>query len=113
MLLDPARPWDLRPIGEDESPPAEPAVWPRVCVVVPARNESAYVPRTLPALLAQDYPGEWRVVLVDDRSEDGTAAVAQGVAETDERLTVVSGAQLPAGWAGKIWALAQGAREGG
>jgi hopene-associated glycosyltransferase HpnB len=84
-----------------------------VCVVVPARNESGYVPRTLPALLAQDYPGEWRVVLVDDRSEDGTAAIARGLAEGDERLTVVSGAELPAGWAGKLWALTQGALEAG
>jgi hopene-associated glycosyltransferase HpnB len=84
-----------------------------VCAVVPARNESAYLPRTLPALLAQEYPGEWSVVLVDDRSVDGTALVAQGVADPDRRLRVVAGVDLPAGWAGKVWALAQGAREAG
>ena len=57
ILLVPARPWDLRPIAEDEDPPPEPPVWPGVAVLVPARNEAAYLPLTLPALLGQDYPG--------------------------------------------------------
>lgn len=113
VLLDPARPWDLRPVGEDESPPSEPAVWPRVAVLVPARNESASLGGTLPALLAQDYPGEWEIVVVEDRSDDGTAAVARRAAAGDARLTVVEGAELPAGWVGKVWALEQGVRAAG
>ncbi len=104
-LLDPARPWDLQPQAEDDRV-ADPASWPPVTVVVPARNEAAYLPRTLPALLEQDYPAEWRVVVVDDRSDDGTAGVARSLA--DERLTVLEGGPLPAGWAGKVWALGQG-----
>ena len=47
--------------------------------VVPARNEAAILPETLPTLLAQDYPGPFSVVLVDDASTDGTAAVAAAV----------------------------------
>ena len=47
-----------------------------------------------------------RIVLVDDRSTDGTAAVAARLA--DGRLSVVAGTMLPAGWTGKIWALEQG-----
>lgn len=93
-------------------PPAgEPAEWPRATVVVPARDEAAVLPRTLPSLLAQDYPGEASVVLVDDRSSDGTAAVARALAAGRPRLalTVVEGAPPPRGWAGKPWALAQGA----
>ena len=106
IALRPARSWDLPPAAEDEPQPPEPAAWPPVCVIVPARNEGSYLPRTLPSLLAQDYPGSWRAVLVDDRSCDGTADVARSLGR--ERLTVITGRPLPDGWRGKVWALAQG-----
>ena len=109
VLLHPARPWDLRPRDGDESP--EPAAWPEVCVLVPARNEATVLPETLPHLLAQDYPGTWRVVVVDDRSTDGTAATARR--QASPRLVVVDGAPLPDGWVGKVWALEQGAAYAG
>jgi len=80
-------------------------------MLVPARNEAAYLPRTLPALLRQDYPGDWAVVLVDDRSDDGTAAAARRPG--DGRLTVIAGRPLPTGWAGKVWALARAAEAAG
>ena len=99
MLLHPARPWDLRPTDEEGGPPPEPAAWPAVAVLVPARNEAATLPQTLPALLAQDYPGDWSVVLVDDRSDDGTAAVARSLAAGDPRLRAVEGA-IRARWVG-------------
>ena len=105
VLVHPARPWDLHPEGDDASPP-EPSSWPNVSVLVPARDEAAVLPVTLPALLAQDYPGRWRVVLVDDRSTDGTGDVARR--HDSERLVVVEGCPLPAGWVGKVWALEQG-----
>lgn len=59
-------------------PPArgDPAAWPAVTAVIPARDEAAVLPGTMPTLLAQDYPGKLRVVLVDDQSSDGTAALA-------------------------------------
>ena len=57
-------------------------------------------------MLAQDYPGALRVVLVDDGSADGTGAIARGLG--DARLTVVEGRARPAGWSGKLWALSQG-----
>ena len=110
MLLHPARPWDLRPTDEEHGPASEPGAWPTVAVLVPARNEAATLPHTLPALLAQDYPGDWSVVLVDDRSHDGTAAVARGLAAGDPRLRAVEGAPLPEGWVGKVWALEQARR---
>ena len=144
---------------------AGPARWPSVVAVVPARDEAAILPETLPTLLAQHYPGPFSVVLVDDASTDGTAAVAAAVstgtgsirAGTAESawaestpavpvraaaaestptlpvraaaaeslgagsiravpestppgasLRVVSGSLPPAGWAGKVWAMAQG-----
>jgi hopene-associated glycosyltransferase HpnB len=59
---------------------ADPPCWPAVAAVVPARNEAAVLPGTLPALLGQHYPGAFRVILVDDDSTDGTAAAAAGIA---------------------------------
>jgi hopene-associated glycosyltransferase HpnB len=89
---------------------SEPARWPRVSIIVPARNEASLLPRTLRTLLDQDYPGEANVVLVDDQSTDGTAAAARAVGALRGRLSlnVVEGATRPQGWAGKPWALAQG-----
>lgn len=87
--------------------------WPAVTAVIPARNEAALIGDTLHALLAQDYPGHLGLVLVDDHSEDGTGQIAAAVAAGAPRnrpLTVVSGAPLPAGWSGKLWAVAQGVR---
>jgi len=102
-----ARFWDLQPTAEDQQPVPRPAVWPTVCTIVPAHNEHACLPRTLPPLLAQDYPGPWHVVLVDDRSDDGTGELAHALG--GHRVTVISGKPLPQGWAGKVWAMAQGA----
>jgi hopene-associated glycosyltransferase HpnB len=78
------------------------------------------LPVVLPALLGQDYPGALTVILVDDCSTDGTAEVAAALGPEPGRpgraLRVLAGAPLPPGWAGKVWAMAQGldaAREDG
>ena len=94
----------------------EPDAWPDVVAVVPARNEAAMLPVTLPALLGQDYPGALAVIVVDDGSSDGTGEVAAGIAATAGRpLRVISGTPPPDGerWAGKVWAMAQGLRAAG
>ncbi|WP_395713305.1 glycosyltransferase [Reyranella sp.] len=88
---------------------AAPARWPSVVAVVPARNEADVIARSIGSLLRQDYAGPFRVVLVDDGSSDGTAAVAKAL-DDGRRLDVVSGSALPAGWTGKLWALEQGIR---
>ena len=85
--------------------------WPAVTVVIPARNEAALIGMTLRSHLTQPYPGSLSIVLVDDQSTDGTADVAAQVATElgkRNRLTILSGAALPAGWAGKLWAMEQG-----
>jgi hopene-associated glycosyltransferase HpnB len=84
-----------------------------VAAVVPARNEADMLPVTLPALLGQDYPGEFRVFVVDDGSGDGTGRLAaelgaKSLAGGGAPLTVVAGQPRPQGWAGKVWAMAQG-----
>jgi hopene-associated glycosyltransferase HpnB len=90
-----------------------PRVWPPVAAVVPARNEAEALPGTLPTLLAQEYPGEFTVFLVDDNSDDGTGTIAAELGEkatldSGAKLTVVKGKPRPDGWAGKVWAMAQG-----
>jgi hopene-associated glycosyltransferase HpnB len=88
---------------------AGPADWPAVVAVVPARNEAAVLPGSLPTLLAQDYPGRFAVTLVDDASTDGTGQVAASLGAGGRwPLRVVAGAAKPPGWAGKPWAMAQG-----
>jgi hopene-associated glycosyltransferase HpnB len=87
--------------------------WPSVAAVVPARNEADVIRQSLDSLLRQDYPGPFRVVLVDDNSDDGTAAAALQAAVANgrrERLDVLSGTALPTGWTGKLWAVEQGIR---
>jgi hopene-associated glycosyltransferase HpnB len=108
LLARPDRPWDLQPVAEDEPPPPDPPTWPSVTVVVPARDEVALLPQTLPSLLGQDYPGPWRALVVDDRSRDNTAAIARALG-----AEALDGAELPAGWVGKVWALEQGVRAAG
>jgi cellulose synthase/poly-beta-1,6-N-acetylglucosamine synthase-like glycosyltransferase len=56
--------------------------WPSVSVVIPARNEAEVLERTLDSLLAQDYPGSWEIVVVDDRSTDNTSEVLARMAAT-------------------------------
>jgi hopene-associated glycosyltransferase HpnB len=92
----------------DDWGPAELSAWPRVTAVVPARNEADSIGDSIGSLLAQDYRGQWTVILVDDDSNDGTAEIARRVANADERLRVVRSRGLPAGWTGKLWAVKQG-----
>lgn len=95
---------------EDRQPSSpDPVSWPPVVAVIPARNEADMLPGSLGSLLRQDYPGPFSVVLVDDNSEDDTRTVAgQIAAAAPDRLAVVSGTPLPAGWTGKLWAMHQG-----
>ncbi|WP_206188806.1 glycosyltransferase [Streptomyces hirsutus] len=91
-------------------PRREPEPWPSVCVVVPARDEAAVLPVSLPSLLAQDYPGRAEVFLVDDGSTDGTGRLARELADRHGGLplTVGSPGEPPAGWTGKLWAVRHG-----
>jgi hopene-associated glycosyltransferase HpnB len=113
-------------------PPAgrRPPVLPSVVAIVPARNEADMLPVCLPSLLAQDYAGQFGVIVVDDDSEDGTADAAaiagnaagwhvvrdgnatsrpaQSVLSDDRTLVVAAARPAPPGWAGKVWAMSEG-----
>jgi hypothetical protein len=85
----------------------EPRALPAVTVLVPARDEAYNLRRTLPLLLAQDYP-QIEVLLLDDRSSDNTADVARSLAGSDRApLRVIRGTEPPPGWVGKNWACHQ------
>lgn len=91
-------------------PRRDPEDWPYVCVVVPARDEAAVLPESLPSLLAQDYPGRAEIFLIDDNSTDGTGDLARDLAEHHGGLplTVSSPGEPPTGWTGKLWAVRHG-----
>jgi hopene-associated glycosyltransferase HpnB len=117
--------------------PTLPRDCPDVDIIIPARDEAQTIGAVVSSLLAQDYPGRYRIILVDDGSTDGTATVATAAAgltaaappvtavtadatasaaavttpitaSNPSRLRVLAGQPKPPGWSGKLWALAQG-----
>jgi hopene-associated glycosyltransferase HpnB len=87
----------------------ESASWPPVAAIVPARNEAATIEHNLASLRRQDYPGKLSIILIDDNSSDDTAGRAQSTARGEGLpLHIIRGRDLPQGWTGKLWALAQG-----
>jgi hopene-associated glycosyltransferase HpnB len=103
--------WADQRLVEVEPSPMETSVQPAVTAVVPARNEANIIERSIGSLLDQQYSGEFRVILVDDHSEDGTGEVAHRMAQTHprgDRLTVIHSEAMPAGWVGKMWAVHTG-----
>ena len=86
------------------------AVRPPVSVIVPARNEAHNIERCVSSIAASEYP-DFEIIVVDDRSDDGTGGLARRVSVGNaRRVTVVDGEELPQGWLGKPWACHQGAR---
>jgi len=81
-----------------------------VSIIVPARNEQDNLPILLDSLCLTSYdPVE--ILVVNDRSTDGTAEVVRAYADRDPRVRLVEGEELPTGWFGKPWACVQGYRE--
>lgn len=84
---------------------------PAVVALVPARNEAAVIAESLTSLLNQNYDGPFKVLLIDDHSDDGTSEMARNAARhlgKEDLLTIRRAAPLPPGWAGKLWALNDG-----
>jgi glycosyltransferase involved in cell wall biosynthesis len=81
--------------------------WPLVSFVVPARNEEAGIERAVRSFCTQDYPA-LEVIVVNDRSTDGTGQVLAELQKEFPNLVVVDGQDPPAGWLGKPNALELG-----
>ncbi|MEZ4433468.1 MAG: glycosyltransferase family 2 protein [bacterium] len=89
--------------GARPDPIAEPL--PALSVIIPARNEAANIERAVRSALALDWSGRLEVVVLDDRSTDGTGEILARLAAEDPRLVVIDGVELPPGWLGKPHAL--------
>jgi chlorobactene glucosyltransferase len=92
----------LKRLGKFPDPPHAP----RVSLLVPARNEARNIEGCARGLLSQQYP-DFEVIVLDDESTDGTGEILQRLATEDDRLRVIRGQPLPAGWLGKNWACQQ------
>ncbi|MDO9175470.1 MAG: glycosyltransferase family 2 protein [Actinomycetota bacterium] len=88
----------------------DPALWPRVSTIVPARNEAADLSASLTSRLSDGYPN-LEVIVVDDRSSDETPRILAGFSAKDSRVRTVRIDELPDGWLGKLHALDRGVRE--
>lgn len=87
---------------------SEAAPWVSICI--PARNEALNIGDCVESALKSRWP-RLEVIVVDDRSDDGTREAAVAAAQGDERLRVVDGTEPPAGWAGKPWACVRASKE--
>ncbi len=89
-------------------PPRDPAITAeRVSVLLPVRNEAARVGACLTALLAQEGVPDLEILVLDDDSDDNTAAVVRALAGADRRVRLLTGRPLTGGWLGKPHACAQ------
>ncbi len=86
----------------------EPAAWPVVSMIIPARDEGANIEAALRSVLAIDYPN-LEIIAIDDRSRDETGRVMDRLAAEDPRLRVTHVQTLPDGWLGKNHAMYAGA----
>ena len=81
--------------------------FPKVSIILPARNEEKYIARCLDSLLKQDYPN-FEIIAINDSSTDRTEVIMQHYAARDPRILVVNAKSKPVGWVGKNWACYQG-----
>jgi chlorobactene glucosyltransferase len=79
---------------DDKSGLPDPA--PLISVMVPARNEEVNITACLDSLRNQGYP-DFEILVLDDNSTDSTAALVNGLAETDNRIQLITGEPLPEG----------------
>jgi len=105
--------WSLNRIPHLESlakHATPPAAWPGLSIIVPACNEAVEIESALSSLLAQDYP-DMEIIVIDDRSTDGTGEIIDRLSGRDPRLKSVHVKSLPAGWLGKVHALHAGVQQ--
>src|SRR5437868_5535663 len=103
LFLVPFRPWSTRE-NLDALSSSSTTDLSDVTVLIPARDEATEIGATMQSLNAQG--SNLKIILIDDQSKDGTAEIAR--ANSKQNLKILPGTDLPAGWAGKLWALEQG-----
>ena len=84
----------------------KPSSFPKISVLVPARNEEGNIKDCLDSLLSQEYP-DFQVIVLDDNSTDRTWEILSELAKNNNKLSIIKGKPLPPGWFGKHWACHQ------
>jgi cellulose synthase/poly-beta-1,6-N-acetylglucosamine synthase-like glycosyltransferase len=84
--------------------------WPKVSIIIPARNESATIKDAIQSRLHDDYPNV-EILLIDDRSTDSTSEIIDKIASRDNRVKAIHIKELPDGWLGKLYAMHRGVQE--
>lgn len=84
----------------------KPVDFPKVSLLIPARNEEAVIGRLLNSLQQLDYP-DFEVLVCNDHSSDNTEEILNWFAGDDERIHWFLGERLPENWKGKNFACHQ------
>jgi chlorobactene glucosyltransferase len=87
--------------------PYENIVFPKVSVILPARNEQKYIEKCLDSLLKQDY-SNYEIVAINDSSSDRTGEIIQNYSTKNSKIIFINAEAKPEGWTGKNWACYQG-----
>lgn len=82
-------------------------VFPKVSVILPARNEEKYIEKCLDSLLKQDY-SNYEIVAINDSSSDRTGEIIQKYSTKNSKIIFINAEAKPEGWTGKNWACYQG-----
>ena len=104
ILCLPWRPWSTRESLDANVDESNKTDLSQITVLIPARNEAEVIAETLASLKRQDK--SLKIVLIDDQSDDNTSNIAHQARL--KNLNIITGAPLPEGWSGKLWALEQG-----
>ena len=105
-----SRAWRAMPFLTSQHPPYQEEDPPLVSVLIPAKDEEVSIGQCLLSVLNQSYL-RLEAIIIDDRSQDGTANVVREIAARDPRVRLISTSGLPPGWTGKNHALTTGVRE--
>jgi len=83
--------------------------YPKVSIILPARNEEKFIGKCLDSLIKQDYEN-YEIIVIDDSSDDATEEIISEYAKRDSKIIPVSARPKPEGWMGKNWACMEGYR---
>jgi len=84
--------------------------FPKVSIILPARNEEEFIGKCLDSLIKQDYEN-YEIIVIDDSSEDKTGKIILEYAKKSSKIIPVSAKPKPDGWIGKNWACMEGYRK--
>ena len=84
--------------------------FPKVSIILPARNEEEFLGKCLDSLIVQDYK-DYEIIVIDDSSEDSTGKIIAEYAKKNSKVVHVSAREKPEGWMGKNWACMEGYRK--